>query len=113
MKHSLPKYLEDIFLSIGDIESYVAGITLSKELEQNQLLFDAVCRRFGIIGEALYQADKLEKNLLITNKNKIIGLRHIIVHDYDVVRATDIWVIIQNQLPGLKLEIEAILKKFE
>jgi len=50
---------------------------------------------------------------LITNKNKIIGLRHIIVHDYDVVRAADIWVIIQNQLPGLKLEIEAILKKFE
>ncbi len=75
-------------------------------------MFDAVCRRFGIIREALYQADKLEKNLLITNKNKIIGLR-IIVHDYDVVRAADIWVIIQNQLPGLKLEIEAILKKFE
>ncbi len=52
MKHNLLKYLEDINLSIGDIESYVAGITLSKELEQNQLLFDAVCRRFGIIGEA-------------------------------------------------------------
>ena len=52
MKHNLPKYLEDIFLSVGDIESYVAGITLPKELEQNQLLFDAVCRRFGIIGEA-------------------------------------------------------------
>ncbi|MDQ3681790.1 MAG: DUF86 domain-containing protein [Bacteroidota bacterium] len=113
MKHSLPKYLEDIRLSIGDIESYMKGIESSKELENNQLLFDAVCRRFGIIGEALYQADKIESKLHITDKNKIIGLRHIIVHDYDIVRASDIWLIIKNQLPGLKSEIKAILKKFE
>ncbi len=113
MKHSLPKYLEDIRLSIGDIESYIGEIISSKELENNQLLFDAVCRRFGIIGEALYKANRLERNLSITDKDKIIGLRHIIVHDYDVVRVTDIWLIIKNQLPVLKSEIGEILKKFE
>ena len=49
MKRSLPKYLEDIRPSINDIESYIGGITSSKDLENNQLLFDAVCRRFGIM----------------------------------------------------------------
>ncbi len=82
-------------------------------MENTQLLFDAVCRRFGIIGEALYKANRLERNLSITDKDKIIGLRHIIVHDYDVVRVTDIWLIIKNQLPVLKSEIGEILKKFE
>jgi uncharacterized protein with HEPN domain len=50
MKHSLEKYLEDIRLSISDIEGYVDNISSAKKIEQNQLLLDALCRRFAIIG---------------------------------------------------------------
>ena len=110
MKHSLPKYLEDIRLSIVDIESYVDNINSVKEIEENQLLFDALCRRFGIIGEAMYQANNIDRNLSITDKSRIIGLRHIIVHDYDTVRASNLWMIITNKLPLLKSEIENMLK---
>lgn len=110
MKHSLLKYLEDIRLSITDIESYVSNTTSSKQIEENQLLFDGLCRRFGIIGEALFQANKI-KDVPVTDKTKIIGLRHIIVHDYDSVRAPDLWNIIQNKLPLLRKEIEQLLNE--
>lgn len=110
MKHNALKYLEDVRLSILDIENYVKNISSSKELEQNQLLFDALCRRFAIIGEAIYQAEKSGYNLPLTDKKKIMGLRHIIVHDYDLVRAADIWVIIVNKLPLLKQEVDLALE---
>ena len=111
MKHSLAKYLEDIRISINDIENYTKAISSSFDIENNQLLFDALCRRFAIIGEALYQADKLNGPLAITDKSKIIGLRHIIVHDYDMVRAPDLWKIIIKNLPVLKVEILELLNQ--
>ncbi len=60
MKHNLPKYLEDVRLSIGDIEDYIINVSSAEELEKNQLLIDALCRRLSIIGEAVAQADKLD-----------------------------------------------------
>jgi uncharacterized protein with HEPN domain len=112
MKHNIAKYLEDIRLSIADIESYVSGVSTVSEIENNQMLFDALCRRFAIIGEAMYQADKLEPTIKITDKSKIKGLRHIIVHDYDLVRATDLFTITNRNLPVLKAEVIGLLKIF-
>ena len=89
MKRNIAKYIEDVRLSIEDIESYTANVKEVTQIENNQLLFDALCRRFSIIGEAIFQADKIDPSLSITDKAKIKGLRHIIVPDYDLVRATD------------------------
>lgn len=80
MKHNVAKYMEDIVLSVDDIYSYLSDTTSEETFLQNRMLYDAVCRRFGIIGEAMFQADKLEPQLAITDKKKIIGLRHIIIH---------------------------------
>ena len=96
-----------------NIESYIVNISSAKEIEQNQLLLDALCRRFSIIGEALYKANKIDDDLSITDKRKIIALRHIIIHKYDIVSPGDLWVIIVNKLPVLKKEVEDILKRFE
>lgn len=113
MKHDLPKYLEDVRLSIEDINKYISSVLSAEELEKNQLLIDALCRRFAIIGEAIAQADKIDPNISITDKKKIMGLRHIIVHDYDTVKPKDLWSIIKFNLPVLKFEIEELLKRFE
>jgi uncharacterized protein with HEPN domain len=113
MKHSVRKYLEDIKISIQDIENYTVTVKAVIELHQNQLLFDALCRRFAIIGEAVFQIDKIDKAILITDKLKIKGLRHIIVHDYDMVRPPDIWRIINKNLPLLKVEINELFEKYE
>lgn len=111
MKHSIEKYLEDINLSIQEIENYTKNIQSYVAIEESTMLFDALCRRFAIIGEALYQANKLDKNLDISFKEKIMGLRHIIVHDYDLVRPTDLFVIITKHLQQLKIEVEGLLNQ--
>lgn len=112
MKHNVAKYLEDVRLSIEDIEGYTKDIKEVAQIENNLMLFDALCRRFSIIGEAIFQADKMDPSLSITGKSKIKGLRHIIIYDYDLVRATDLFIIITKNLPVLKSEVIAILKFF-
>lgn len=111
MKHSKEKYLEDILLSIAEIEGYVVNISSHLDIEENMMLFDALCRRFSMIGEALYQSNKIDKDLQITAKEKIMGLRHIIVHDYDLVRAADLFIIIHKNLSTLKTEISNLLSQ--
>ena len=110
MKHSIFKYLEDMLISINDIETYSKEVKTYHDIENNQLLFDAICRRFSIVGEALYQADKINNDLAITDKNKIKGLRHIIVHDYDSVLPEDLFIIITKKLHLLKIEVLSLLQ---
>lgn len=43
----------------------------------------------------------------------VIGLRHIITHDYDLVSVGSIWLICKNNLPKLKEEVSGILKTLE
>ena len=109
MKHSVTKYLEDIRLSITDIEHYTADVNSYIQIENNQLLFDALCRRFAIIGEAVFQIGKHTQQIAITEKEKIAGLRHIIVHDFDMVSADMLWMIIIKKLPLLKTEVTNLL----
>lgn len=46
MKHNKEKYLLDILLSIQEIEKYKINVTSHNQIEENQMLFDALCRRF-------------------------------------------------------------------
>lgn len=110
MKHNLLKYMEDIRPSVIDVEKYAENISSLTELEQNQMLFDAICRRLSIIGEALYKAEKAGFNVSITDKKKIIGLRHLIVHDYDLIREENIYNIIIKKLPLLRKEVESVIE---
>ena len=60
-------------------------------------MYDAVERRLAIIGEALWKIDKINPHNNITDKRKIIGLRHILTHDYDLVSPDIIWKILSNK----------------
>lgn len=96
MNPDIVKYLEDIKLSIQDIENYTIGISTSYEYRNDRKTKDSVERRLAIIGEALNKINKIDSSLPITNKIKIIGLRHILVHDYDLVNSETIWQIIKK-----------------
>jgi uncharacterized protein with HEPN domain len=101
------KYLLDILIVIDDLESFAQSFTLGDlSLKQNQW---AVERGISIIGEAAYQLWKLDKTLLISNWQQIMGTRHIIVHDYDRVEPERLLVILRKHLPILKTEIESII----
>ncbi len=89
-----PKYLEDILDSIEIIKSYMKEVRTFSEYGSNLMLIDAVERRLAIIGEALWKLTKTEKDIKVTDQKKIIGLRHILVHDYDLIDDGSIWKII-------------------
>ena len=90
------KYIGDILDSIDSINSYVSEIKTFSEYASNFMMIDAVERRLAIIGEALWKVSKLNKNIKVTDQRKIIGLRHILVHDYDLIDDASIWKIIQT-----------------
>ncbi|MDQ6904503.1 MAG: DUF86 domain-containing protein [Bacteroidota bacterium] len=108
MSPEVTKYIQDILNSIQLIEHHLATITSFKEYASNYTVIDAVERRLMIIGEALWQATKLDHKISVTDQKKIIGLRHILVHDYDLIDDASIWKIIQVNLKKLKEEIQNI-----
>ena len=73
------------------------------------MLIDAAERRLAIIGEALWKASKMNTGITVTDEKKIIGLRHILVHDYDLIDDASIWKIVQSNLKILKEEIQKYL----
>ena len=103
------KLLQDVFDSIILIESHLQGISTLTAYTGSSLITDAVERRLAIIGEALWKADKKDPLLAITDKKRIISLRHILVHDYDLVEDSTIWIICKKQLPVLKSEVQLLL----
>ena len=73
MKLEVLKYLADMDISLKQLMEYKFKLTELEDLTANIMLKDAIERRLSIIGEALYQANKMDKDLSITNKKKIMG----------------------------------------
>ena len=109
MKPEIFKYLEDINLSIQAIENYTSDLSTVDEYENDMETIDAVERRLAIIGEALFKADKIDPEIQLSNKKKIITLRHILVHEYDLISNSTIWQILKYSLPILKSEVSQLL----
>jgi uncharacterized protein with HEPN domain len=106
MNPDYTKYIQDILDSIKMIEFHLTEIKTFTDYASNFTVIDVVERRLAIIGEALWKASKLNEKILVTDQNKIIGLRHILVHDYDLIDDASIWKITQNNLKALKEEIQ-------
>jgi uncharacterized protein with HEPN domain len=109
MNAEINKYLLDISVSIGVIEQHLANIHSLSDYKNDIKTIDAVERRLAIIGEALKKADNIHNQLNVSNKTKIIGLRNILTHDYDLIEDETIWIICKKYLPILKEEVEALL----
>lgn len=112
MNLDILKLLQDIFDSVELIESHLQNTATLSIYRNDFKTIDAVERRLSIIGEALWKADKKDSTLNITNKKRIISLRHIIVHDYDLLESETIWLICKNQLPILKAEVEVYINSY-
>jgi uncharacterized protein with HEPN domain len=109
MKLEVLKYLSDILYNLNAMDLYRQEARSVENIRQNQMLRDAIERRLCNVGEALYQANKLDKDLPITEKRKIMGMRHVLVHDYDKVNPETIYTIVNKHLDLLRQEIETIL----
>jgi uncharacterized protein with HEPN domain len=104
--------LRDILDAIANIERYaVRGRTA---FENDELIQNWFVRHLQIIGEA---ADALPRELRDQKPDipwaQIIGMRHILVHDYFVIDTDIVWDAVERDLPDLKIKIEAMLRKLE
>ena len=110
MKDRIKKFLYDIFDSIESIESYLGERRDFNVYKDNKMLRRAIEREFEIIGEAMNRINKIDSELNISSKKKIISMRDRVIHGYDKIDDEIIWGVIVKHLPLLKTEISQLLK---
>ena len=105
------KYLFDMQQAAKLVAQFTASRTLDS-YRADIVLRSAVERQLQILGEALYQLNRLFPTIAqqITDHQAIIHFRHVLVHGYDRVRDEIVWGIIQNDLAQLQIDLQALLK---
>jgi len=104
-------YVEDILESIVQIESYTKDLVEDSFLNNTQVQ-DAVLRRIEIIGEAVKNMPQAFKDLHPDVPWKgIAGMWDIVIHEYFGVDMSRVWKLIREDMPPLKGQISALMKK--
>ena len=97
-------YLNHIMECIDRIEQYASSGY--EDFLDNTMIQDAIYRNLEIIGEAARHLHP-ETRSKMTNIpwKKVIGLRNVLIHAYDGVDPSEVWLVIEKELPKLKEEI--------
>jgi uncharacterized protein with HEPN domain len=112
MRPKTPKHLADIREAAGFILEATRGMSEANYLA-DRLRRHAVERNFEIIGEALRRVAQQDSVTAarISDYQQIISFRNLLIHGYDLVDDPFVWAVIQNQLPKLRDEVDALLKE--
>lgn len=106
-------YLDDIKECMARIEEYVGNISQATFFE-NPALQDAVVRRLEIIGEAVKNIpEELKAQYSAVPWKEIAGMRDVLIHEYSGVNLGRVWNTIEDDIPALKREIEAMLTSLD
>ncbi len=110
MQLEVRKHVSDALSAIERALRFTKGKTLD-DYRADELLRAAVERQFVTIGEALVRLrDRSPATLTrITNHQRIIRFRNIVVHGYDVLAHETVWDILQQHIPLLRSELVRLL----
>jgi uncharacterized protein with HEPN domain len=110
MRHDPQKLYEDIRQAIDEIEVFCHQKTI-EDFRADRALQLVVERELEIIGEAMARLQREHADLAdqITDANKIVGLRNVLAHGYDILEYEILWDVVVNKLTSLKSEIERLL----
>ena len=110
MRPETVSLLDDIRRA-SELCTQFAGGKTYEEYAGDVLLRSAVERQLAIVGEALYQVRRNDEPVLaaLSDPHAIIALRHILVHAYAAVNNEAILDLVQQNLPILHGEVEALL----
>jgi uncharacterized protein with HEPN domain len=109
MNEKAKKYLIDILHAIELIEVFVKDTPTFQQYQSELKTQSAVERQLGIIGEAVKKFHQESKSRQLSNTTNIVGFRNRLIHNYDGLDETIIWVVIQNHIPKLKREVNEFL----
>ncbi len=111
MKGSIadPQRLLHILECINEIEQYTANVSMEEFLSNSMMRFASV-KQIEIIGEAAnYITGETKARFTNIQWKQIIGLRHILVHEYFGIDSQLIWQIIVRDLPILKHAVQELI----
>lgn len=104
-------YLNHILDSIENVFTDTKDLSLEKFLENRQVK-DAVTRNVEIIGEAVKRlSEEIYQNYPDVPWQKIARTRDMLIHHYFDVDDQELWKIIEEDLPKLKISVEKIFNK--
>jgi uncharacterized protein with HEPN domain len=103
---------------IADACSFVLLVTEGKTLKDysgERLLRQGVERNLQIIGEAVgrLRRDDPETADRLSEYERIVGFRNVLVHGYDLVDDGIVWNTIRTNLPLLLAEVEGLQRELE
>jgi uncharacterized protein with HEPN domain len=101
--------LQHILEAIREIQEYISETDLKSFLSNSMMRFACV-KQIEIIGEAANYITPETKELFSDLEwRQIIGMRHILVHEYFGTDFDLIWQVIINDLPVLKNKVLGVL----
>ncbi len=114
MDERILKWLYDIKFAIAEIDAYFDQREKNFfEYRKNTMLKRAIERDLEIIGEAVNRIIKRDSTYktIISEATAIVGLRNQVMHAYDNISDENIWSVLINHLPKLKIEIEHLIEE--
>jgi uncharacterized protein with HEPN domain len=101
-----PAYLADMVLSARRAMEYLAGKQKEEFLTDPQCQ-DAVVRRLEVIGEAARRVSEATR-LSLPNLpwTSLIGMRNILIHEYDGIDLAIVWETVKRDLPPLAAALQ-------
>jgi uncharacterized protein with HEPN domain len=102
--------LQDIIEAIERIERYASRGR--DAFEQDELVQNWFVRHLQIIGEAARTIpDDVRKLAPEIPWKDIVGMRHILVHDYLQINADVVWGVVERDLAPLKDKVNSLLRR--
>jgi len=100
-----------ILEAIAKIQRYTQGMT-EESFAADERTVDAVIRNFQVIGEAARHVPRdMQTRYQEIPWSLMQGMRHVLVHGYDMVKLEVVWRTMQEELPPLIEPLRNVLKE--
>lgn len=107
--HEPKAAVHDALLAAEWLHGRLEGLTY-EHVAADETLQAAIERKLEIIGEALARAERADRSVAeaVPELHRIIGLRNVLAHGYDVVDSFEIYLIATTRLAALIDNLSAI-----